>query len=121
MKMAKKAAAILCIAFVSSTLINAIRYRYSLTDALLRTIFFIFEDTRWAKDYTEEGFDRLTIGMTTEEATQILGEPLRKNCSNTCVWVYTWQQASTLDFDQRSLVFDENMRLKEKIRGYFID
>jgi hypothetical protein len=59
--------------------------------------------------------------MTTDEAAQILGEPLRKNCSDTCVWIYTWQQASTLDFDQRSLVFDKNMRLKEKIRGYFID
>ena len=87
-----------------------------------RTIFFIFEDTRWANDYTEEGFDRLTIGMTMDEVAQILGEPLRKTCSdNTCECVYTWQQASTLDFDRRSLSFDESKRLQKKIRRYFID
>ena len=122
MKLAKKFLLILTILIVCGTLFNAMRFRYDLSDAFLRTIFFIFEDTRWAKDYSEEGFDRLTLGMNMVEVRQILGEPLRKTCSdNTCEWVYTWQQASTLDFERRSLSFDESNRLRKKTRRYFID
>lgn len=122
MKMAKKVLVIMSLLIMSGTLFNAMRFRYDLSDAFLRTVFFIFEDTRWAKDFTEEGFDRLTIGMSADEVVQIIGEPLRKTCADDgCDWVYTWQQASTLDFDRRALVFDENMLLKQKIRFYFID
>jgi outer membrane protein assembly factor BamE (lipoprotein component of BamABCDE complex) len=122
MKLAKKVLVIMSLLIMSGTLFNAMRFRYDLNDAFLRTVFFIFEDTRWAKEYTEEGFDRLTIGMSADEVVQIIGKPLRKTCADDgCDWVYTWQQASTLDFDRRALVFDENMLLKQKIRFYFID
>lgn len=121
MKLAKRIPVLMVIVFASSTLINALRFHYGLSDALLRTVFFIFEDTRWAKDYTEDGFDRLAVGMTMDEVVQILGEPLRKTCFSTCEWVYTWQQDSWLDFDRRDLVFDENSHLKEKRREYFVD
>ncbi len=121
MKLTKRIFILMVIVFVSATIINAMRFHYGLSDALLRTIFFVFEDTRWAKDYTEDGFDRLAVGMSTEEVLKILGEPLRKSCFSVCEWVYTWQQDSWLDFDRRAVIFDENMRLIAKRRAYFVD
>jgi hypothetical protein len=35
-------------------------------------------DTEFAKDYTPEKFDQIRLGMTIEDAIQIIGEPLSK-------------------------------------------
>lgn len=38
----------------------------------------LIEDTEYAQDYTDKGFNQIEIGMTEEEVIHILGEPLTR-------------------------------------------
>ena len=107
--------------FVSLCFYNGIRFRYSLNNAVLRTLLTALEDTRWADGFSESKFSEILTGMSMEQVTSILGEPLRKTCLIECEWVYSWQKDSIASFDWRSVHFDSQGRVDSKRRDFFID
>jgi hypothetical protein len=100
---------------------NALRFHYGIEDAILRTLLFVLEDTRWVDGFSEEKFSEITVGMTKDEVNGLLGKPLRETCITGCEWVYSWQADPTASFDWRSIHFDDFGRVESKRREFFID
>lgn len=100
---------------------NAVRYHYGTGNALARAIAWPLESTRWADGFSEDNFDRVKIGMREADVISIVGEPLRKTCSEWCELVYTWQTDSTADFDWRSVEVGKDGRVERIRRDFFID
>lgn len=103
--------------------INMYRFGYGFKDGFFRTLLAPMEGTVWATGFSEEAYDKIKIGMTTEQVYSILSEPLRKDtdCSNRCFWAYSWQDTQTADFDKRSIVFGYQKQVVEIRKGFFID
>lgn len=100
---------------------SALRFHYGISDAIARTLLVVLEDTRWAGDFSEEKFSKVSSGMTKNEVITLLGKPLRETCTSGCEWVYSWQAEPTASFDWRSVHFDEFGRVDSKRREFFID
>lgn len=82
-----------------------------------------FEGTIWSQNYSELAFDKVKLGMSSEEVKELLGNPVRKsfNCNDICFWNYTRQETQTADFDQRSVVFNRSGKVIEIRKSFFID
>lgn len=110
------------LAFAFMTTINALRFQYGFNDAFWRTLMSPFEGTVWAPGFKESEFLKVREGMLAMKVTQLIGEPLRKDCgTKRCFWIYTWQDTPTADFDQRWVVFDLAERVVEVRKSFFID
>ena len=108
--------------FGLATLLNAARFEYGPEDAFWRTLMTAFEGTIWAPGFSEAAFSKLEIGMKTDQVTALLGDPLRKDCGELrCIWIYTWQDTQTADFDQRWVIFGPAERVEEVRKSFFID
>ncbi|MGK5095344.1 outer membrane protein assembly factor BamE [Deltaproteobacteria bacterium TL4] len=97
---------------------NMVRYRYDFHNAILRTLMYFDEGTRYAPRFSEENFAKLRPKMTQKEVLTIMGEPLRKSCFTICEWVYTWQITDVDDYDRRDVIFSQS-GIVERIRHEF--
>ena len=106
-----------------ATVSNMIHYGYGVNDAFWRVVWWIDEGTIWAEGFSEGNFDKVKIGMTSDEVLKIVGKPLHDidNCDEICIWGYTKQDAGTSDFDQRWVVFDSKLRVQEIRKTFYID
>ena len=104
-------------------IVNKIRFHYGWKDAFFRTFLAGFEATRWAPGFSLDAFEEARLQMDQSEISQLLGEPLRKDCDShgECIWIYSWQMAGTDDFDQRWIVFNQNGKVSELRKSFFID
>lgn len=111
------------IVFLFGVGFNMYRFGYGIKDGFFRTLLTPMEGTVWAEGFSEEAFDKIIIGMTTEQVFSILGEPLEKDtdCLKLCFWSYSWQDTQTADFDQRLVVFNSQNQVIEKRKSFFID
>jgi hypothetical protein len=98
-------------------------YGYGVNDAFWRVVWAIDEGTTWANGFSDEGFSKIRIGMTKEEVLSLAGKPLHDidNCDELCIWAYTRQDSPTSDFDQRWVVFDQNQKVFEIRKSFYID
>ena len=118
---------LLCsIFFFLVTIRNAIRYYYGLTDAMLRTAFFLGNSTEWVQGFEEKKFSAVTLGMTKSEVMQIVGTRFFDMdewwCSGEtkCYWIYTRQIETWMNYDRRWIIFD-NGRVTSIVHSYWID
>ncbi|MGB0454072.1 MAG: outer membrane protein assembly factor BamE domain-containing protein [Bacteriovoracaceae bacterium] len=118
-----KASLAMSIIFLFGVGINMYRFGYGFEDGFFRTLLAPMEGTVWADGFSEEAFDKISIGMTAEQVFSILGEPLEKDsdCHKLCFWTYSWQDTQTADFDQRWVVFNSQNQVIEKRKSFFID
>jgi hypothetical protein len=108
--------------FPVAVAINSFRFGYNFKEAYWRTLMTPFEGTVWAPGFKESAFSKLRIGMAAAEVLELLGAPIRKSCDEAgCLWIYTWQDTGTADFDQRWVDFDPSDRVKEIRKSFFID
>lgn len=102
--------------------INAFRFQYGLEDAFWRTLMSPLEGTVWAANFNESAFAKIQVGMLAGDALRLIGEPIRRDCDNDgCLWIYSWQDTSTADFDQRWILLDTKERITEIRKSFFID
>ncbi len=108
--------------FPVAVAINSFRFGYNLKEAYWRTLMTPFEGTVWTPGFKESAFSRLRIGMAAAEVFALLGDPIRKSCGDFgCLWIYTWQDTGSADFDQRWVIFDSSEHVKEIRKSFFID
>lgn len=113
--------------FLAMMIVNKIRFYYDWREAFFRTVMAPFEDTIWAPDFTLENFEKVRLSMHETEVKKILGEPLSKCDSDRrgrnypCIWTYSWHVNGRDDFDQRWLLFDEEGKVVEIKKSFFID
>ena len=108
--------------FPAAVAVNSIRFGYDFKEAMWRTFMTPFEGTVWAPGFTESAFSKVHLGMSAAEVNSLLGDPLRKSCdAEGCLWIYTWQDTGTANFDQRWLDFDSAGRVKEIRKSFYID
>src|SRR6266481_7199843 len=75
--------------------------------------------TRFASDFTEEGFRNLKLRTSQVEVVRILGQPIstreveRLDKTETIVWYYSEPLAKS--FKHRALVFDRSQTLIDKV------
>lgn len=102
---------------------NMYKFGYGLNDAFYRVVWSIDEGTIWSKNFSEEAFLKVKVGMSMNEVLHLLGKPLDDltSCLDGCFWYYTRQDAGTSDFDQRWIVFDQSKKVKEIRKSFFID
>ena len=101
---------------------NIYSYGYGLSDAFWRVVWILDEDTVWVENFKEKKFDKITVGMSTQDVISLLGKPLNevKECKEDCFWYYTWHARGNADFDQRWIVFNNNL-VSEVRKSFFID
>jgi hypothetical protein len=108
--------------FPAAMAINSYRFGYGFENAFWRTLMTPFEGTVWAPGFKESTFSKISVGMPSLEVFRLLGDPIRKDCDHTgCLWIYTWQNTGTADFDKRWLDIDLAGRVKEVKKSFFID
>ncbi len=108
--------------FPVAVAINSYRFGYNFKEAYWRTLMTPFEGTVWAPGFSEAAFSKVRVGMLSLEVFQLLGNPIRKECGQKeCLWIYTWQDTGTADFDQRWVIFDPSERVMEVRKSFFID
>lgn len=108
--------------FGLATLLNAARFGYGPNDAFWRTLLTAFEGTVWAPGFSEAAFLKVRTGMVASEVASLVGDPLRKDCGeHRCIWIYTWQDTQTADFDQRWVIFGATKRVEEIRKSFYID
>jgi len=102
---------------------NMYKFGYGFNDAFWRLVWSIDEDTVWAKNFSEDKFSRVKVGMSVKDVLGLLGDPLHRDieCINNCFWCYTWHARGNADFDQRWLVFNKNQKVEEIRKSFFID
>jgi hypothetical protein len=101
--------------FLVTLIVNKIRFHYGWRDAFFRTFLAGFEATRWAPGFSLDAFEKARLQMDQSEISQLLGEPLRKDCDShvECIWIYSWQMFGTDEFDQRWIVFNRSGKVSE--------
>ena len=106
-----------------ATVSNMIYFGYGASDAFWRVVWWIDEGTVWTDGFSENNFDRVKVGMTSDEVLKITGRPLHdiNDCDDICIWAYTKQDAGSSDFDQRWIVFDSQLRVAEIRKTFYID
>jgi hypothetical protein len=98
------------------------RFGYGVNDAFWRTLLIPCEGTIWAKGFEEKKFNQVKLGMNGEDVKALLGLPLRNGCNEVhCFMVYTNQDTSTADYDERVVVTDLNNKVVEIKKTFFID
>ena len=98
------------------------RLNYNLDDAFWRTLLSPFEGTIWAKDFRLENFEKVFMGMSSQEVYKLLGTPLRSHCTpEGCLLIYSWQDTGTADFDQRWVGINSIGQVNEIRKSFFID
>lgn len=108
--------------FLGVMAVNSLRLGYGPEDSFWRTLMSPFEGTVRAQGFSESAFTKIRIGMMAAEVTRLLGEPLRRSCGvYGCLWIYTWQESGTADFDQRWVLVDAKARVSEIRKSFFID
>lgn len=108
--------------FTFSIAINMYRFNYGINDGFWRTLMAPFTGTIWAPSFSESNFDQIKISMNSVQVLSLLDEPLRKDCDiKECFWIYTSQDTSTADFDQRWVIFDNADKVIEIRKSFFID
>jgi len=114
---------IFVLSLIVTVTMNKIRFHYKWKDAFFRTVLARFEATRWAPDFSVDAFEQAKLQMDQSEISQLLGEPLRKDCDahGECIWIYSWQMSGTDDFDQRWVVFNTEGKVSELRKSFFID
>ena len=115
---------LLCVTlFVTMVIVDKSRYYYGWGDAFSRTLLSPFEDTVWASGFSVQNFEKARLAMDKAEISELLGEPLRKDCGadGECFWIYSWQVTGTDDFDQRWVVFNSEGKVTELRKSFFID
>lgn len=76
-------------------------------------------DTKFSKDYSEDNFNKITVGMDSTEVFKLLGEPLGKlprYASFKPLWYYSVNKESEAgDFAwlKRAVVFGRNGKVRE--------
>jgi len=111
-----------CLPFPTAVAFNSYRFGYGLKDAFWRTLMTPFEGSVWAPGFSEAAFSKVKIGMHSSEVFQLLGAPIRNpNGLTGSIWMYTWQETGSADFDQRWLDFDPSGHVKEIRKSFFID
>lgn len=98
-------------------------FGYGINDAFWRVIWAIDEETIWAENFSEESFEKVKLGMTSDEVLSVMGKPLNdiEKCEGGCFWTYTGHARGNADFDQRWIVFDANNKVSEIRKSFFID
>jgi hypothetical protein len=114
---------ILVFSLMVMLILNKVRFHYGWRDAFFRTVLAGFEATRWAPEFSLDAFEQAKLQMDQSEISQLLGEPLRKDCDahGECIWIYSWQISGTDDFDQRWIVFNPKRKVSEVRKSFFID
>lgn len=114
---------ILFLLFSYGVVSNMYDYGYGINDAFWRVIWAIDEGTIWAPGFSEEKFNRIKLGMNSNDVLNLLGRPLRgiEGCEKSCFWIYTMQDSPTSDFDQRWVIFDHNNKVTEIRKSFYID
>ncbi len=108
--------------FLGVMAVHSIRFGYGPEDAFWRTLMSPFEGTVRAPGFSESAFTKVRIGMIAADVAKLLGDPLRKSCGDFgCLWIYTWQDSGTADFDQRWVLVDATERVSEIRKSFFID
>lgn len=102
---------------------NIYQFGYGLNDAFWRVVWSIDEGTIWAKNFSEEKFSKVKVGMSREDVLALLGNPLNdtNKLNRDRFWYYTRQNSGTSDFDQRWVLFDSNNKVEEIRKSFFID
>ena len=91
---------------------------YTLSDSMNSGLLGWTTDTSWAKEYSEQKFAKVTVGMTREEVRNIMGDP---PCNpNPDYWGYTWSPSGT-HYHQRGFVFSVSGRVTEIVKGFYFD
>ncbi len=107
-----------------------IRYDYSLPNSFFRALLAPFVNTVWAKNYSEQNFEAIRMGMLESELLTLMGEPLRVDCPRTesgeepdhCQWVYSWQPDGRTSFDWRTVhVARVSGEVTGAYRRFFVD
>ena len=80
----------------------------------------MYEDTTYAKDYSEENFFKIKKGMTKEEVKKILGEPLFKTENNN-YWHYSWYGNGTGNHLTRLIIFGKDGKVERIERDFYLD
>lgn len=114
---------IFVLSFGTMVVVNKVRFYYVWEDAFFRTLLAPFENTVWAPGFSVKNFEKARLGMDTAEISRLLGEPLRKDCGEDggCFWLYSWQASGTDDFDQRWVIFNDEEKVSELRKSFFID
>lgn len=102
---------------------NMYQYGYGANDAFWRVVWAIDEGTLWSPGFSERNFNKIRVGMSRGEVLEIMGDPLHgyEDCQKNCFWSYTKQDSGTSDFDQRWVIFDENYKVSEVRKSFYID
>lgn len=110
------------ILFGVAVVVNKVRLRYDWETAYWRTLMTPLTGTVWSKDFTEEAFAQIKLGMSSSEVKALLGEPLRRDCDEEgCFWPYTGQDTDTADSDRRWVTFDVKDRVIKIRHEFHID
>lgn len=123
MKIARRASLLLVALFGTMVIANKVRFYYGWKDAFFRTLLTPFEDTVWAPGFSVKAFEQARLAMDKAEIAKLLGEPLRKDCGahGECFWIYSWHVSGTDDFDQRWVIFNNDGRVVELRKSFYID
>lgn len=122
MKKRKQALVMTLVFCAMIVVINKLRFRYSWTNATLRTAMTPFTGTIWADGFSEANFSKVQAGMSSRDIKLLLGEPLQKWCGNEgCEWLYSWQDTPTADFDRRWIFLNSVGRVVSFRHDFFID
>ena len=78
-----------------------------------------FGGTLWSKDFSEEAFLKVKIGMSSIEVIKLLGNPVHKDSD--FFWKYTIGDTGSADFDQRWVVFNKQGKVSEVRKSFFVD
>lgn len=112
---------LICLFFVVIA-INMYRFDYGINDGFWRTLMVPFTGTIYAPSFSESNFNQIKISMSSAQVARLVGEPLRKDCDHMdCFWIYTNQETSTADYDQRWVILDKKERVIEIRKSFFID
>lgn len=130
---------------------------FSLCIIILTCISFILfswifgENTIYAPEYSEQKFDNLKEGLTTEEVWNVLGSPLMiyeinkegrilrvkqdkrvsfpdveeaeydKEKIHTTIWCYTIQGTPSSDYHERKVIFSKEGEVIKVVKSFYID
>ena len=111
----------LTIAFLAFAGYVHFHFRYGAADTIVRTLLFPFFATNYAAGFSEAKFALVKAGMSREQVTSIVGEPLRETCMTNCEWVYSWQLDPTASFDRRSIYFSREGFVLRTVKDVFLD
>ena len=81
------------------------------------------EETVYAKGYSDKAWNEVKINDTKERVIQLLGDPLKiyKSDDGSSSYYYTDQGPKDTNYRMRTIIFNKEGRVIEKVREFYVD